>query len=466
MKQFGLVVLALVLFAASAIAQCATWNELGNKEEVEEMHVLFRDNFKMKAYDKALSYWEKLMASAPAADGKRDYHFSNGTDMLLEYFKKETDATKKEALKTQILELYDQWFNCATAGTFQLTKRNMKTYPGYIRGREAYNMFYTLNVPYEDNLAVLKEAVEIGGNDTEYIVLDPYARIVQYQFSNELMSKEEARAAYEKLNAIADYNIANNAALKTYYQQAKESMNAVFATIENYIFDCDFFKDKLMPEFEQNKSNGAKVAEIYNTLVQRGCSLEDPLMVRMKGIYQTYADSINRARQDSLYKLYPGIHAKDLYKEGEYENAVEKWKQAIEKGDEDDKIAEYNYWVGYTEYYKLNNTNTALSYARKGVSSSEYGGKAYMLIGDIYAKMSRSCGDPAWGSRLIILAAIDKYSAARSKDSDIADEASSKIGNYSAFKPSKEEGFSRTIKEGQVVTAPCVGEKVKVRFSQ
>jgi len=466
MKQLGIITLLFTVFSVSLAAQCVTWNDLANKAEIEEAHVLYRDFFKQKNYKEAFSYWQTAFNAAPAADGKRDLHYSNGVDIYLDQFKNEADATKKEELKKTILDMYDQWVACIEAGTITLANTDMKKHVGYIRGREAFNMFYTLNVPYEDNIATLNNAIEVAGNDTEYIILDPYARIVQYQFTNELMDKETARGVYIELNEIADYNIANNKQFSSYYQQAKESMNAVFATIENYIFDCDYFKNKLLPDYEADPNNGELVKNIYNTLIQQGCDKEDPKMMELESKYQVYADAIRDSLLQERYKLYPGDHARDLYKEGKYPEAIKKWTEAIEKAEEDDKKAEYNYWIGYTKFHKQNETSGALSYARKGVSSSELGGKALMLIGDAYAKISRNCGKPEWDARLVILAAIDKYAAAKAKDPSISSEASRKIGNYSAFKPSTEEAFSRSKKAGDKVKAPCVGETVTLRLSK
>jgi hypothetical protein len=66
---------------------------------------------------------------------------------------------------------------------------------------------------------------------------------------------------------------------------------------------------------------------------------------------------------------------------------------------------------------------------------------------------------------MAVLAAIDKYSYARSIDSEVSEEASKKIGRYAAHKPEKEEGFMRKMKEGQKVKVGCwIGETVSVRF--
>ena len=91
-------------------------------------------------------------------------------------------------------------------------------------------------------------------------------------------------------------------------------------------------------------------------------------------------------------------------------------------------------------------------------------GKPYILLGDIYSKMSRgSCDD--WNKRLAVLASIDKYSYAKSIDSEVAADANKRIGNLRSALPTKEEGFMRKIQAGATVTAGCgIGEKVKVRY--
>ncbi len=474
MKQIGMVAVMIAAFTVSAFAQCATWNELSNKNEILDAHSLYRDSYKMarksdgtfdvEMLKKAIPYWTKVFEAAPAADGKRDWHYSNGVDIYLELFKAETDAAKKEEYKQKVLALYDGWVQCIEAGAITVSDTKPEEYVGYIRGREAFNMYYTLNVPYEDNLASLETAVSKAGNKSEYIVFDPYARIVVYQFSSELMDKEVARDVYTKLNAIADYNIENNKQYGSYYKTAKESMNAVFAQIENYIFDCDYFKVKLLPQHEADPKNGELLRSIISTLRQRGCTDEDPAMQDLAAKYKTYADSVNAVLQAEQYANFPHIHARDLYKEGDYDKAIDKWQEAIDKAEEEDKIAEYNYWIGYTKFFKKDEVGSALGNARRGISSSEYGGKSLMLIGDIYAKLSRSCGDAAWEQRLAVIAVINKYAAAKEKDPSIASEANRKIGIYRSSLPERQAGFMRKVNEGQSVSLSCLGEIVKVKF--
>ncbi|MEZ4948141.1 MAG: hypothetical protein R2784_01910 [Saprospiraceae bacterium] len=81
------------------------------------------------------------------------------------------------------MDLYDQWVKC---------------YPkkkGYARGRQAQYV-YTLQSDYQKLNEVLKEALEAGGQKSEYIILDPYAHVSVWMFQNNLMHK--SRRSKEK----------------------------------------------------------------------------------------------------------------------------------------------------------------------------------------------------------------------------------------------------------------------------
>ncbi len=458
--QFAVVVAFFVLLTTDLNAQCENWVGSPNEDAASSAHTVYRDFFKAQDYAKAFPEWKKAFDFAPAADGKRDFHYSDGVDIYMHMFDNETDATKKAEYKKIILEMYDGWANCMNTGAIQLPNVNIDEYIGYIRGREAFNMFYKLNVPYSKNIATLDEAVEKAGNTAEYIIFEPYANIVVYEFTNENMTKEKARDVYTKLNAIADHNIEKGGDLASAYEASKERMNAKFREIENFIFDCEYFKAKLLPEYDRLSWNGEEVKRIYNKLLSQGCEKTDPALMKMETRYKAYADSTNTARLAEFRENNPGAYASELYKQGDYDGAIKKWEEAM--GTNPENAAEYNYWIANTKLWKLKTTSGVLGHARKA-TSGEFAGKAYILMGDVYARMSRSCGD-AWQQRLAILAALDKYAYAKSVDPGVAEDANRKISNYNASRPERQEGFMRKVKEGQKVKSKCTGETVKVRF--
>ena len=88
-----------ILFTLSAQAQCETWVNSAKKDQAEEAHVLYRQFLKSKEFDKAFEHWQKVFAIAPAADGQRSFHYSDGRDIYMHKMQNETDEAKKAEYK-------------------------------------------------------------------------------------------------------------------------------------------------------------------------------------------------------------------------------------------------------------------------------------------------------------------------------------------------------------------------------
>ena len=451
----------LLCFTANVQAQCETWVDNPQQETAEEEHVLYRSFIKNEEFDQAFPHWQKAYEIAPAADGQRPFHFSDGRKIYMHKFKNATDDAQKNDFAQKVLDLYDQEMQCYGKDGQE----------AFLLGRKAYDMYYNLRSPYSKLLETLKAAVEKGGNDTEYIVFDPYAAVVVYEYGKERFSAEDARNVYTTLNQIADHNIENNAQYGSYYEQAKASMNGAFAAIESEIFDCEFFKKKFEPQFREDPEDYEMVQYMFNKLKAQGCDETDPFVAELKTAYETVVAEINAEKLATFYQENPGAHAKALYDEGKYQEAIDKYKEAIEKEEankddkDDEKLATYNFAISSILFRKMKSYSSARDYAYRAAKLKPGWGQPYLQIGDMYAASSNSCGKDAWGKQIVILAAIDKYAYAKSVDPEAAEEANSKISKYSAFKPEKETGFMMGVKEGQKVKTGCwIGETVRVRF--
>ncbi len=450
-----LVAIVANISIAQTNAQCGKFADSPKEEDAMTAHVLYRDAVKIKDYDAAFDNWKLAYEIAPAADGKRPFHYTDGRAIYMHKFNAETDEAKKKEYSETIQRLYDEQIACygETDGSEAL-----------LLGRKAFDMFYTLRTPYSKVKAVLEDAVAKGGNDTEYIVFVPYASIVEYLFTNEKMEKEEARQVYTTLNAIADHNIANSEKYKEQYEQSKASMNGTFAKIEDYIFDCAYFKEKLEPEYQAAPNDPAVIKRVYNKLAQKGCAKEDALMMELKGKYETYAAEENAKRKAEFEASNPAMMAKKAYDAGDYAGALAKYQEALNEVTDPVKQGEIYFSMASIEGRKLNNLSKGREYARKAAKLKTGWGRPYMLIGDLYAKGSRKCGD-SFMQRCAILAALDKYAYAKSIDSSVAGDASSRISKYNSSKPDKETAFMMGHKEGSSVKVGCwIGETVKLRF--
>jgi hypothetical protein len=463
-------IFALILTAQMLSAQCASWIDSPKKEEAENAHVVYRQYIKSKDYDGAFTQWKIAFGHAPAADGKRDWHFKDGIAIYKHKFEKATDATEKAEYKDKVIELYSTAAECYANKAITFPNCNdekcINQKIGYLKGRQAYDMYYTFLTPRSQTLKVLDESIKLSGNSTEYIVLSPYADIVVYLFSNEKMTKEEARAAHKMLMDIADYNIENNQKFSDYYAQTKASMEGSFAKIENFIFDCDYFVDKLQPDYEADPQDPANLEEIIKQLKRRGCDDSEPFLARIEAEYATIAAAYNAAQQAEFEANNPSIVAKKLYDAGDFQGACDKYKSAIAMEEDSEKRANYYFSLASIQGRKMNAYSQARASAYKAAEEKKGWGRPYMLIGDMYAKSSSRCGDDAYTRGLAVIAAIDKWAHARNIDSSVADDANRNIAKFSQYLPPKDEAFMMGKKEGQTAKVGCwIGETVKLKFN-
>ena len=462
----GLIMLALSI---NVSAQCGNWEGSAQKGEAEDAHTIYRQALKTKDYKMAFENWEKAYAVAPAADGKRDFHYTDGIKLYLNRWKNETDAAKKKEYVDMILKLQGEAVNCLNSGGITLKCDGQKDcYTkriGYLQGRLAYDMYYTLNTPYSKTIEQLSGSVKNSGDDLEYIVFAPYANIAVYNFEKELMTKEEARAIYERLNAVADLNIAKGDRLSESYQQAKQSMNSTFSKIERDIFDCEFFKAKLRPEYDADPDNVEVIKQTLAILKGQGCEPGDAFFDELDTKWKKYAAVENAKIQADFEQNNPNVMAKKLYDQGDFKGAAVKYQEAADGEADPSKKAGYLFSLASIEFRKLKQYSTARATAREAAKLRPGWGRPFMLIGDMYGSTARSCGD-SWNQRLAILAAMDKYNYAKSIDSEQAQDANSRLSKYRASMPDKNDGFMRGVKVGQAASVGCwIGETVKVRFS-
>lgn len=452
------IIVLFTLAGHSLLAQCQSWVGIPRQEEAEEAHVLYRQFLKAENYDEAFKHWQKAYELAPAADGQRAFHYSDGRTFHMRFFESEPDPAKKAEHAKMILKLYDEQMQCYQDHEL-------------LNGLKVYDMFYKLRSPYPEVLAVIKGAIEKSGNNTSYLILEPYGYVMSYMFKNKQISLEEAQAAHIAINDIASYNIANNANYGAYYQQAIDRTAPVLAEVEGDLFDCQFFKNKFEPEFRADPENLDHLKYYYATMLKEECDPNDPLLLEIKAKYETLASAYNAEVLAKYYLENPGAHAKALFDEGKYEEAISKYEEAVSKeqakGDTAniEQIASYNLSISSILFRQLDRYSSARDYALKAARQRPNWGQPYITIGDMYAATSSSCGAESWDHQLAVLAAIDKYAYARSIDDAAAEEANKKIARYSGFKPDKEQGFMRGVTEGTRVKVPCwIGETVTVRY--
>lgn len=446
-------------------AQCETWEGKPDQTKIVEAHVLYRGLAKGKdaaaiaALDEEnfnilYNNWKKAYAAAPAADGKRSYHFTDGVNIIKALKQRGASDEEKAQLDEQILELWTNLAECFPDKS------------GIAYGRRAFDMFYMPAYGYRTTtLEGFKEALDKGGNDLEYIVFEPLGQLVNYLFQNDQLSGEEAQKIVLQAYEIADYNIANNKRYAQYYESSKARMEAALKESESGIFDCDYFKEQLLPIYQENKDSLDILKYVYLKLVNQGCDTTDVQVAEVKETYEALAAKINAEREAEFLANNPAVAANKLYRDEKFEEAIEKFREAIEKTDDDEKKGEYYFSIASIQFRKLNMLSPARASALKAAELKPNWGRPYLLIGDMYAGSAKRCGKDAFEQGVVVLAAIDKYAYARAIDEDleVQKEAVRKIAIYNKSIPLQGDAFLRQKIDATVNTGCWIGERVKVR---
>lgn len=445
---------AFVFSAQVVNAQCGKFADTPEEEAAKTAHVLYRDQFKLEKFDEAYGDWKKAYELAPAADGRRASHYQDGRVILLHKMKS-AEGTEKEKLYATIMRLFDEEMTCYGQDDESAA---------LINAYKAFDMFYDLESPYAEVEKVLKASMETAGDKTEYFIFLPYAYVVVDLFKEGKMDKTAARGVYSRLNEIADLKVKAGGESAADYEQAKKDVYDVFVSIEEEIFDCDYFKERLVPEYQAAPDDTEVLQRVFNRLVQKGCDQNLPIMQEMKGKYAKIISAKNAAEKEEYERNNPAVLARKMYDAGDYQGALAKYEEAL--GTTSDPEKQANIFLGMASIHgrHLGSPSKGRQMALKAAGMKSGWGKPYMLIGDLYAKSARSCGD-SFNQRLAILAATDKYAYAKSIDPSVASEASSRINTYRASRPDKETAFMMGYKEGSKVKVGCwIGESVTLKF--
>jgi len=461
-----LTILSSMIVVMSITAQdCKTWNGLADMEHLLEQHSVYRDNVKLENYKDAFKAWEEVYTKAPAADGKRDFHYTDGIKIYKNKLKSAAEGDKA-AIKAKIIEFYDSCINCYNAGVLTIKggQEAVEKRIGYLLGQKAYDMYYELNAPYSENLEAFDIAVAKTGDATLYNVLIPYATITTYQFQKGLIDQQKARAVFDLIVPITEKNIEAGGDYAPYYENALANIKSELNKIEREIYDCEYFKAKLRPQYDANPDDPQLAKELYGQLIRRGCDKSDPLVAELEKKYEKWASGVNAAKKAEFEANNPALLAKRAYDSGDYSGAISKYREAITTETDNTKKASYHFYIASTLFRKMKKYGDARSEAKTAISINPNYGRAYMLIGDMYATGARNCGD-SWNQRLAVLAAMEKYAKAARVDPSVAEEANGKKAKYRGSLPNKEEGFLRGVKSGQQQKVGCwIGETVTVKY--
>lgn len=432
------------------LSPCPKFSDAPDPDGITDSYVIYRNFMKTKEYETAMKNWRKVYAVAPAADGKRNTVYLDGVVLYQDLVNKYPE--KRAAYGDTIQLLYAQARECYPDDGFTAAMQGFDayyTYPGSATHREIYELF--------------KESVEKDGEDLQYFIINPMASLLVEMYDTSYIDAAEAKLMVDALSSRLEQGKADCAtkgdcdvwnAVESYTPGRLE----YFETVRGF-FDCSYYEEKYMPDFEENPTDCDVIETTYTRLRWAQCNPNGNAYARVKKAFD------DNCRVVVTTSVGPAREGYTALQNNDYREAINKFAQAAEETDDSDRKGKYLLTVAKIYYSHLKNFSQARSYARKAAAAKSGWGEPYLLIGRLYASSGPLCG-PGRGfdSQIVVWPAIDMWTRARNVDPAAAAEATKFINRYAQYMPSKEDVFQRGLKEGDTFKVGCwIQETTRIR---
>jgi len=406
---------------------------------------IYSEFYKQKNYHAALESWVFLFKNAP----KRTKNiFIHGANMYKSFIKNEQDSIQKARLLTDLLFIYD-------ARNFYFPGQE-----GLVKGMKGAELYRTnkINMSSVKNAYdILKESFSIDKEKTTARALNYYFQSGAKLTSNKLLSKEELIDLFSDVSNVIDYKEAEinqmifdlsetsqvtekiSKKIKNNQKELK-TLNDVRSNMERILaphVTCEKLIQLYSSQYDNNR-------EDYNWL-DRAAQLLKKKECIDSSIYYEIAAELYEKNPTARSAFYMGVLS---VRQENYIEAKKYFIQAVEGEVDNIKKADYLYYLAST-YAALNDYKQAKQSALDVNRLRSSWGKPYILIGDLYAKTSRQCGENTgnqqsdeFTKRVGYWAAIEQYEFAKKIDPSLVNEADKKISIYKKQMPDKISTFN------------------------
>lgn len=457
----------LLAFSSALFAQCPY--KYGATEEdslkcLEQM-TNFNMFYKAKNYTDAYEAWQYIVKQCPCA---WDGIFTNAQTLFQNLIKDEKDSLKKEQLIDALLNSYEIRNNYFPD----------KFSKGYCLGFKAYNTllyrgksctsdelmqvldWFIQSVEMEkektqpaiwDKYFQLAEIVTKAKRDTTYVI-EAYGRATDYLD----LSINNALVQYEKqvdnLDTLTAQYEAGQLDRMSYDKQAKtiisdttrqmklvvnyrKTLSKIEKSVTPYA-SCEVLEEVYSKKIETSRDDISAINKIVMTMSKGGC-IGSPIFKEALEILHKANPNRNSAYWMGNLSLKSFVTTKN---NAELDAAVSYFQEAVRLSETNEQKADANYMLALA-FQTKHSYSESRSAAYAAIKAQPNMGKAYILIGDLYAS---GCTDEiplsyAW-------AAADKYAKAAAVDPSCANEANAHRAKLRY--PSKEELFKRGLNAG------------------
>lgn len=438
-----------------------------SKEECFANLSIFAEYAKVKNYKAAYQPWLELKKQCPDLNSAI---YVLG-ERILKSFIKSSDDTAKLQFQKDLVNLYDEWLQY-----FPKSKRGVSEV-GKILAIKAQTMLdYKLASDseivqiYDD--AFKKDPKSFKSPKGLYNYFKLYFKM--YKSDDQDVSLEEVFDKYEELTEKFEYEMGaytakldlilkkeeNSTPLSSREIRNKKVYEVNMVACNTYLNNLNAIIAKestcenLIPLYRKNfdsfKSDSVWLNRAASRMDSKDCS-DDPLFVELVEALHELNPSANSA-------YYLGL-LND--KKGDSKLAIEYYNESIDLETDNLKKAKTLYKIAL-KFKKSGQFSKSRTYANKALKYQPSMGKAYLLIGNLYASSANNCGTSQFEKRSIYWLALQEAKKAASVDASVRKLANKTAASYEGRAPSKTDIFSEAM-GGKKISFNCwIGKSVTV----
>ncbi|MCL2167895.1 MAG: hypothetical protein FWH59_02080 [Lentimicrobiaceae bacterium] len=294
----------------------------------------------------------------------------------------------------------------------------------------------------KQDTTIMIDAYERATDYIEKAINDYYKEIDKQlpNFENLEEAKEKGQipqADFEMRKQRLDQDTARSMQFITLYDRTLKNIENTFTPFA----PCNVLEQVYGNKLEQNRDNLTALKKMLLTMNNRGCT-SSPVFAEMLNIVHQAEPSAQSANLMGYFSL----------NNAEYDVALEFFKEAIELFETNEQKVEPWYMIALIHQIK-GNYSEARNAALQVIKLKPNSGKAYMLIGDLYAASGNKCSGEDSMPLDYNWAAADKYSRAIAVDPSVAEQVNEKRAKLRF--PSTQDKFVRGLKDGDSYKVGC-----------
>lgn len=438
----GIIPVAAQITDARVILKTSVELIADKDKQFMSFYTLEKRFYDQKDYKSAIGPWRKLSETYPKSTVNIYLH---GLNMYQNLIEGTTDRKLKDIYIDTLMQIYDKRIKYFDQKGFNLGRQGAD----YLK--------YTLdnkNLTDNQKKSILKkgynyldESIQLQNLESENIVLFLLMQSTRGLYGMGEFDKEKVIENYDIVTKILNNHLAKQP-VSADLTNIRDLVDQVFQS--SGAADCEALISIYEPKFDQIASNLDDLKKMVRMLDRQNCDAS-PLFAK--------ASEKLFALEQSSESAYNMAHM--YVKTEKLDKAQTYYKLAIESEKEPLTLSKY-----YLELAHLNfaTPQVAKTYAKKSIENNPNLGKAYILLGDIYAHNSKSYGENDFERSVVFLLAVDYYSMAKKVDSSVEADANEKISLYSQYFPTKEDIFFNGLTVGKTFKlGGWIGETTVIR---